>query len=93
MQIDWGHFGHLEIGRVSRTLMGFFAVLPWSRQIFLRFYLGAYRENVLRRHVGALAAWDGCRRVALHDNLKSAVLERQGSVIRCHPTLLALSGH
>ena len=93
MQVDWGHFGHLEIGRARRPLMGFVAVLSWSRQIFLRFYLGAHMENFLRGHVGALTAWGGCPRVALYDNLKSAVLERQGSVIRFHPTLLALAGH
>ena len=93
MQIDWGHFGHLEIGRARRPLMGFVAVLSWSRQIFLRFYLGAHMENFLRGHVGALAAWGGCPRIALYDNLKSAVLERHGQAIRFHPTLLALSGH
>lgn len=27
MQIDWAHFGHLEIGRARRALMGFVAVL------------------------------------------------------------------
>jgi hypothetical protein len=37
-------------------------------------------------------AWGGCPRVALYDNLKSAVLERQGTVIRFNPTLLALAG-
>ncbi len=93
MQIDWGHFGHLEIGRARRPLMGFVAVLSWSRQIFLRFYLGAHMENFLRGHVGAVAAWGGCPRIALYDNLKSAVLERQGQAIRFHPTLLALAGH
>jgi hypothetical protein len=93
MQVDWGHFGHLEIGRARRPLMAFVAVLSWSRQIFLRFYLGAYMENFLRGHVGALTAWGGCPRVALYDNLKSAVLERQGSVIRFQPTLLALASH
>jgi transposase len=93
MQIDWGHFGHLEIGRARRPLMGFVAVLSWSRQIFLRFFLGAHMENFLRGHVAALTAWGGCPRVALYDNLKSAVLERQGQVIRFHPTLLALAGH
>jgi transposase len=31
--------------------------------------------------------------VLLYDNLKSAVLERQGEAIRFHPTLLALAGH
>ncbi len=93
MQVDWGHFGHLEIGRAKRPLMGFVAVLSWSRQIFLRFYLGAHMENFLRGHVDAFAAWEGCPRVALYDNLKSAVLERQGHVIRFNPTLLALAGH
>lgn len=93
MQIDWGHFGHLEIGRARRPLMGFVAVLSWSRQIFLRFYLGAHMENFLRGHVGAVTAWSGCPRIALYDNLKSAVLERHGHVIRFHPTLLALAGH
>ena len=93
MQSDWGHFGHLEIGRARRPLMGFVAVLSWSRQIFLRFYLGAHMENFLRGHVAALNAWGGCPRIALYDNLKSAVLERQGQAIRFHPTLLALCGH
>ena len=93
MQIDWGHFGSLTIGNARRPLMGFVAVLSWSRRIFLRFYLGAHMENFLRGHVGALNAWGGCPRVALYDNLKSAVLERHGRAIRFHPTLLALAGH
>ncbi len=93
MQIDWGHFGHLDIGGAHRPIMGFVAVLSWSRQIFLRFYLGAHMENFLRGHVGALTAWGGCPRIALYDNLKSAVLERHGNVIRFHPTLVAMSGH
>jgi len=93
MQVDWGHFGHLEIGKARRPLMAFVTVLSWSRQIFLRFYYGAHMENFLRGHVAAFDAWDGVPRVALYDNLKSAVLERQGTVIRFNPTLLALAGH
>jgi len=93
MQVDWGHFGHLEIGRARRPLMAFVTVLSWSRQIFLRFYLGAHMENFLRGHVAAFEAWGGMPRVALYDNLKSAVLERQGTIIRFNPTLLALAGH
>ncbi|MDP1654082.1 MAG: hypothetical protein Q8L56_15300 [Rhodocyclaceae bacterium] len=54
---------------------------------------GSRYQASLRGHVGAVAAWGDCPRVALYDNLKSAVLERSGSVIRFHPTLLALSGH
>jgi hypothetical protein len=73
--------------------MAFVAVLSYSRRIFLRFYLGARMENFLHGHVAAFTAWEGVPRVLLYDNLKSAVLERQGDAIRFHPTLLALAGH
>jgi transposase len=92
-QVDWGHFGHLQIGKAKRPLMAFVMVLSWSRQIFLRFYLNAQMENFLRGHVAAFEAWNGLPKVLLYDNLRSAVLERQGDAIRFHPTLLALSAH
>ena len=92
-QADWAHFSHLDIGRARRPLMAFVMVLSWSRQIYLRFFLDARMENFLRGHLGAFEAWSGVPRVLLYDNLKSAVLERQGDAIRFHPTLLAFAGH
>ncbi len=93
-QIDWAHFGYLEIGRARRPLMAFVMVLSYSRQIFLRFFLDARMENFLRGHVAAFEAWQGgVPRVLLYDNLKSAVLERRGDAIRFHPTLLGFAGH
>src|SRR4051794_29995178 len=92
-QVDWGHFGHLQIGRARRPLMAFVMVLSHSRQIFLRFFLDARMENFLRGHVGAFTAWNGVPRVLLYDNLRSAVLERRGDAIRFNPTLLSFAGH
>ncbi len=92
-QVDWGHFGSIQIGKAKRPLMAFVMVLSWSRQIFLRFYLNAQMENFLRGHVAAFEAWNGLAKVLLYDNLKSAVLERRGEAIRFHPTLLDLSAH
>ena len=92
-QIDWGHFGYTQIGRARRPLMAFVAVLSWSRQIYLRFFVDARMESFLRGHIGAFEAWQGLPRVLLYDNLKSAVLERQGDAIRFHPTLLAFAAH
>jgi transposase len=92
-QVDWAHFGHLDIGRARRPLMAFVMVLSYSRQIFLRFCLDARMENFLRGHVAAFEAWQGVPRVLLYDNLKSAVLERRGNAIRFHPTLLDFAGH
>ncbi|MES2886317.1 MAG: IS21 family transposase [Pseudomonadota bacterium] len=91
-QVDWGHFGHLQIGRARRPLMAFVMVLSYSRAIFLRFFLDARMDSFLRGHVEGFAAL-GVARVVLYDNLKSAVLERQGDAIRFNPELLALSSH
>ncbi len=92
-QVDWGHFGHIEIGKARRPLMAFVRVLSWSRQIFLRFYLNQKMENFLRGHIAAFRFFQGHSKVLLYDNLKSAVLERRGDAIRFHPTLLELSAH
>ncbi|WPL15313.1 Transposase [Thiorhodovibrio winogradskyi] len=92
-QVDWGHFGKLTIGRATRTLMAFVMVLSFSRAVFLRFFLDAQMANFLRGHVAAFEHWGGLPRVLLYDNLKSAVLERQGEAIRFHPTLLELASH
>lgn len=92
-QVDWGHFGHLQIGRARRPLMAFVMVLSHSRMVFLRFFLDARMDSFLAGHVLALAAFGGVPRVLLYDNLKSAVLERVADAIRFNPQLLALAGH
>ncbi len=93
MQVDWAHFGHLPIGRASRPLMAFVMVLSYSRRIYLRFFLDARTPSFLAGHAGAFLAFGGIARVALYDNLKSAVLERHGDAIRFHPALLAFAAH
>ena len=66
-QVDWGHFGQLQIGRARRPLMAFVMVLSYSRRIFLRFFLNARMDSFLRGHVEAFAAFGGCARVLLYD--------------------------
>lgn len=73
--------------------MAFVMVLSYSRDLYLRFFFDARMENFLRGHIGAFTRWGGLGRVILYDNLKSAVLERQGDAIRFHPTLLAFAAH
>jgi len=92
-QVDWGHFGHLQIGRARRPLMAFVMVLSYSRRIFLRFFLDARMDSFLRGHVEAFVAYGGVARVLLYDNLKSAVLERVGDAVRFNPELLRFAAH
>jgi len=92
-QVDWGHFGHISIGKAKRPLMAFAMVLSYSRKIYLQFYLNQRTENFLRGHESAFQAFSGLPRVILYDNLKSAVLERSGDAIRFNPQLLAFAAH
>lgn len=92
-QVDWAHFGKLSVGKALRVLWAFVMVLSFSRQVFLRFFFSSAMPFFLRGHVDAFAAWNGVPRVLLYDNLKSAVLERQGEAIRFNPMLIELSAH
>ena len=67
MQIDCAHFGHLQIGQARRALIGFLAVLSYSRRVFLRFFLNAQMDNFLRGHVEAFSAFGGLARTLRYD--------------------------
>jgi transposase len=92
-ECDWAHFDRLQIGRARRPLMAFVMVLSWSRHIYLRFFLDARMDSFLAGHAGAFTAWSGLPRIVKYDNLRSAVLERQGDAIRFNPQLLAFAAH
>jgi transposase len=92
-QVDWAHFGRIEIGRARRALSCFVLVLSSSRAMFARFALDQTLESFLLGHVRAFEALGGVPRAVLYDNLKTAVLDRQGDHIRFHPRLLELAGH
>ncbi len=76
-QVDWAHFGKLEIGGAQRPLWALVMVLSYSRRLFLRFSPGASMPFFVAGHVEAFADFGGVPRVLLYDNLKSAVLARE----------------
>lgn len=92
-QVDWGHFGKIQVGRTMRPLSAFVMVLGWSRAMHVLFTLDQTMESFLRGHVEAFAFFQGAARTLLYDNLKTAVLARQGQAIEFHPRLLELAGH
>ena len=92
-QVDWGHFGDVQIGRAKRQLMAFVMVLSFSRRVYLQFFLNSRMGPFLQGHVNAFEQWQGVPRVLLYDNLKSVVLSRHGHAIEFHPTLLELAAH
>ena len=92
-QVDWASFSKVRIGRAERALSCFVMTLSYSRALYFEFFLDQSLENFLRGHIRALESFGGTPGDIIHDNLKSAVLERRGSEVRFHPRYLELAGH
>jgi len=92
-QVDWGHFGAIDVGRARRPLHAFVMTLCWSRMTWLQFFHDMQQASFLRGHVDAFEFFDGVPRQLVYDNLKSACIEREGRAIRFNETLLDLASH
>lgn len=92
-QVDWAQFGWIQIGKARRRLSAFLMVLSYSRRLFVRFYPSEKSSFFLRGHIAAFAAFGGVPRRILYDNLKSAVLHRQGDAIQFNPRLYDFSAY
>jgi len=92
-QVDWAHFGQVDIGRARRRLSCFVITLSYSRALYLEFFFDQRMESFLCGHIHAFEDWQGIPRILLYDNLRSVVLERHGDAIHFHPRLLELCAH
>jgi transposase len=94
LQIDWGTHGLLRIGEALRKLHYFTAVLCYSRLLYVEFFLSQSMECFLAAHRHALEYFGASPRRAMHDNLKTAVLERlPGQAPTFHPRYLDFAAH
>lgn len=75
-QVDWGHFGFIEHHGHRRRLYAFVMTLGWSRASYVEFTTSTDAAWWLRCHVHAFHYFGGVPQVVLHDNLKTAVLNR-----------------
>jgi hypothetical protein len=92
-QVDWAHFGQVKVGRAERKLSCFVMTLSFSRALYLEFFFDQTQESFFRGHVRGFDYFGGVPRVILYDNLKAAVLERQGRAVHFHPRLIELVSH
>lgn len=88
-QVDWGHFGTLLHHGRQRKLYGFVMTLGWSRAMYLEYTVSADAAWWLRCHIHAFDYFGGVPEKVLHDNLKTAVLNREADgTIHWHPRYL-----
>ncbi len=75
-QVDWGEYGSIAVGSTRRRLSFFLMVLCYSRLMYLEFTVSQTMEHFLACHEHAFAAFNGCPKRLIVDNLRSAVLKR-----------------
>lgn len=75
-QIDWAHFGSIVHHGRKRRLYALIVTLGWSRAMYLEFTVSMQTTWFLRGHHHAFEYFGGVPRKMLHDNLKTAVLDR-----------------
>lgn len=92
-QVDWGEFGKIAVPGGERKLTAFIMTLSWSRAVFVKFYLESRMVEFQHGFMDAFLFFNGVPRIIIHDNLKSGVLERAGTLIRFNPEFIKFAGH
>jgi transposase len=87
-QADFAHFGTIQHQGRERRLYAFLMTLGFSRMLFVCFSVSCDWVAFLRGHLAAFQFFGGVPRTVLHDNLKSAVLERRSGQVHFHPRYL-----
>lgn len=82
MQFDWGHFGALDYGQTVRKLYCMAVLECHSRMLYLEFTHSQCKEAVMRTLLHAFMFFGGTPIELVHDNLKTAVIERVDTIIR-----------
>jgi len=75
-QVDWGSCGYIDVDDRQKTLYCFVMTLGWSRAMYTEFTTNGDTGSFIRCHQHAFEYFGGVPHEVLHDNLKSAVIER-----------------
>jgi transposase len=87
-QIDWGHFGSLTYGNTKRKLYCMAVIECYSRLLYLEFTHCQRQEALHRCLLNAFRYFNGTPKELVHDNMLTAVVERDGPLIRFNEAFL-----
>lgn len=88
VQIDWGHFGSLSYGHTKRKLYALAATESYSRMLYVEFTHSQKQEALHHGLLNAFKFFGGSPDEIVVDNMLTAVIERQGSLIRFNEAFL-----
>lgn len=87
-QVDWGHFGSLTYGKARRKLYCLGVIECHSRLLYLEFTHSQCQESLHQCLLNAFIFFGGTPKELVHDNMLTAVTERDGSLIRFNDAFL-----
>lgn len=90
MQIDWGHFGSLPYGHTNRKLYALAVLEAYSRMLYVEFTHSQKQQTLHQCLLNAFLFFGGTPQHIVVDNMLTAVIERQGSIIRFNDAFLDL---
>lgn len=88
MQIDWGHFGHLQYGQTKRKLYALAVIESYSRMLYVQFTHSQKQQTLHQCLLDAFRFYGGTPKEIVVDNMLTAVTERQGSLVRFNGAFL-----
>ena len=87
-QTDWGHFGSLTYGDTARKLYCLAVIECHSRLLYLEFTHSQRQDTLHRCLLNAFHFFQGTPKELVHDNMLTAVIERQGPLVRFNEQFL-----
>jgi len=88
MQIDWGHFGSLCYDETMRKLYAMAAIECYSRMAYVEFTHSQNQQVLHQALLNAFVYFGGSTEEMVVDNMITAVIERQGRLIRFNGAFL-----
>jgi transposase len=87
-QIDWGHFGSILYGTSQRKLYALAVCESFSRMLYVEFTHCQKQDTLHQCLLNAFSFFGGTPETIVVDNMLTAVIERQGRVIRFNDRFL-----
>lgn len=88
MQIDWGHFGSLVYANTGRKLYALAVIEAHSRMLYVEFTHSQKQHSLHQGLLNAFLFFGGTPREVVVDNMLTAVIERQGPMVRFNDAFL-----
>ncbi|MCC6396669.1 MAG: hypothetical protein IT282_06590 [Bacteroidetes bacterium] len=90
-EVDWAHFDKLDYSGDKRKIYALCMVECHIRLFYVEFTHSLSLETFLHCHIDVFRFFGGVVRECFCDNLLTAIAERDGSLIRFDPRLLAFA--